>query len=60
MAMIESRNRTLHAYDPSVLETEFTQICKNYKTEFLQLESKLGKLSEHIKQDGVAIYEGPR
>lgn len=44
MAMIESRNRTVHAYDPSVLETEFSQICKNYKAEFLQLESKLGEL----------------
>ena len=44
MDMIESRNRTVHAYDESVLLDEFTKIRAHYTACFQQLEQTLAAL----------------
>lgn len=44
MDMIESRNRTVHAYDESILLTEFTKIREHYTTCFQQLDQTLAVL----------------
>ncbi len=42
--MIESRNRTVHAYDASILETEFSKVRESYNARFIQLKEKLSTL----------------
>jgi nucleotidyltransferase substrate binding protein (TIGR01987 family) len=44
MDMIESRNRTVHAYDASILETEFSKVRESYNARFIQLKEKLSTL----------------
>ncbi len=44
MDMIESRNRTVHAYDESILLTEFTKIREHYTACFQQLDQTLAVL----------------
>lgn len=44
MDMIESRNRTVHAYDESVLVVEFGKIRQHYAACFQQLEKTLAGL----------------
>ena len=44
MDMIESRNRTVHAYDASILETEFSKVRESYNACFIQLKEKLSTL----------------
>lgn len=44
MDMIESRNRTVHAYDASILETEFSKVRGSYNACFIQLKEKLSTL----------------
>ena len=44
MDMIESRNRTVHAYDEAVLLTEFTKIREQYTRCFKQLSQTLAAL----------------
>ncbi|SHE63829.1 nucleotidyltransferase substrate binding protein, HI0074 family [Marinomonas polaris DSM 16579] len=42
--MIESRNKTVHAYDASILETEFSKVRESYNACFIQLKEKLSTL----------------
>lgn len=42
--MIESRNKTVHAYDASILETEFLKVRESYNACFIQLKEKLSTL----------------
>ena len=44
MDMIESRNKTVHAYDASILETEFSKVRESYNACFIQLKEKLSTL----------------
>ena len=44
MDMIESRNKTVHAYDASILETEFLKVRESYNACFIQLKEKLSTL----------------
>ena len=44
MDMIESRNKTVHAYDASILETEFSKVRESYNACFTQLKETLSTL----------------
>ncbi|MDR9498541.1 MAG: nucleotidyltransferase substrate binding protein [Hydrogenovibrio sp.] len=41
MDMIESRNRTVHAYDERILEREFAKVQENYAPAFQQFAQKM-------------------
>jgi len=42
--MIESRNRTGHAYDASILETELSKVRESYNACDIQLKEKFSTL----------------
>ncbi|RBO83485.1 nucleotidyltransferase substrate binding protein [Marinomonas aquiplantarum] len=44
MDMIESRNKTVHAYDASILGTEYSKVRESYNACFIQLKEKLSTL----------------
>lgn len=41
MEMIESRNRTVHTYNASILETEFSKIIDQYLPLFMAFEQRI-------------------
>ena len=48
MAMIETRNRTVHAYDESVLHSEFQHIIEKYLQNFTALVDIMRQKAEEI------------
>lgn len=48
MDMIETRNRTVHTYEQSMLQTEFTRIINDYLPCLQQLEKKAQSLCQHL------------
>lgn len=48
LAMISSRNITVHTYDENILNTEFNKVVSDYLPLFIQLQKRVEALWEHL------------
>ena len=48
MAMIETRNRTVHAYDEAILHHEFQNIAEKYAANLTALAAKMNEKAKEI------------